>query len=65
MNSQNWITWHALFLKKHGGQAERNTLHDQKVVGSNPTSVSMLRPWAELFIPSCSTPPRCNNGELL
>ena len=44
MNSQNWITWHAVFLKKHGGQAERNTLHDEKVVGSNPTSVSVLRP---------------------
>ena len=50
---------------KHGGLAERNALHDQKVVGSSPASAGVLHPWARCFIPSCFTPPRCNNRELL
>ena len=37
--------------------SERNMLQDQKVVGSNPASASVLRLWARCFIPSCFTPP--------
>ena len=52
-------------IGEHSGLVEWNTLHDQKVVNLNPASAGVLRPWARCFIPSCFTPPRCNNRELL
>ena len=42
---------------KHGGLVERNTLHDQKVMGSNPARAIVLHPLARCFISSCFTPP--------
>ena len=55
--------WVKSFVGEHSGLAEWNALHDQKVVGLNPASTSVLRPWAKCFIPSCFSPPRHNNRE--
>ena len=41
-------------ISGYGDLAERNSLHNQKVVGSSPTSATVY-PLARRFIPSCST----------
>ena len=46
--------------KKKEGGGEKHTLHDQKVVGSIPTMVSVMRPSARCFISSCFTLSRCS-----